>query len=120
MVKPSQVKIGPFLYKILWSEKSWQKYAPTEYKDKSHRGLTDPDAHHILIQGWGTSEDGQKETLLHELIHACLSVVGFAEIIKEVSKASVDVEEIAVRCLSPFLQEMLKENPKVVEYLLDD
>lgn len=73
-------------------------------------GLTDVDAQVIEIETL-VGLDIQKDTLLHEALHAMLATAGMRDAIDS------EVEERVVKRLSPILRLFLKENPHVYTYL---
>jgi hypothetical protein len=55
-----------------------------------------------------------QETLLHECLHACWSLIGASEDVNDA------VEERLTLRLAPVLLEMLRRNPALVAYLTDE
>lgn len=54
-------------------------------------------------------EDQQRDTLVHELLHACLRMIGF--------DLPDRVEERTVAALAPILLDALRANPEVTKWL---
>ena len=59
--------------------------------------------------------DAQRETLLHELLHCCL--IDCAYTVPN-EKNIVDIEENIILHASPRLFQVLRDNPKVANFLL--
>lgn len=96
------VKIGPFLYKVLMST----------FKSGVH-GETNTDTKQIQFSEQ-TNIEVLQDTFLHECLHAlCEDII---DSIDSIDKAH-DKEEQLVRLLSPRLLLFIKENPKWIEWL---
>ncbi len=54
------------------------------------------------------------ETLLHEIVHACLSGAGVSAALAEIDDA---LEERIVLAVSPLLLDVLRSNPELVTFL---
>lgn len=54
-------------------------------------------------------EDQQKDTLLHEMLHASLRILGF--------DISDKLEERVIAAMTPVLLDMLRANPQVTKWL---
>lgn len=102
------VQVGPFRFKIKWSKKALNKHRLKT--DLDAVGLTLIDDQMILIDPH-VGADMQRETLFHEVLHACWFVCGF----RETKKLT---EEQTIVALSPVLLDTLRRNPKLVEALL--
>jgi hypothetical protein len=59
--------------------------------------------------------DQERETVLHELMHAIVHATGHRKALEEVDK---NFEELLVYSMSVRLIELLRDNPKLVEYLV--
>ena len=123
--RPDQVKVGHRTYRIQYLEDhEWQEAG----EDEGQRGVT----HHpsglirirISYDGQRSADDMLRELLLHEFLHICNSN-GMAwnawENLKEADALDYSVvEEILVGAAAPQLLMVLKDNPEVLAYLLDD
>jgi hypothetical protein len=70
------------------------------------RMLLSPDHHPLTF----------KEVFIHELMHACVATTGHTYSIRHVKKS--DAEEVMIQGLAPSLLAVLRNNPKVREFLL--
>jgi len=75
-------------------------------------GACDREANRIGVLAT-LSPDRARETYLHEVLHACAGMAGLT------ATYGFDKEEDIVKRLSPILLSALRENPRLVEYLLD-
>jgi len=64
----------------------------------------DPDVRHV------------RDTLLHETLHALIAQTGLSE---GSGPLSGDAEEQVVRALTPLLLHVLRENPKLIQFLVE-
>lgn len=120
-MRPSSVHVGPQVLTIGYiTEKKWRKRG----YDPSKMGHMWWPGGEILIRcqtdGTDLAEDNLRETLFHEILHACnevngLNSVGGAEAIPEEFEA---LEEMIVAMTSPVLLMVLRDNPDVLAYLL--
>lgn len=119
MTRPTQVVVGPFKYSITWVEhKNWHEVEP-EHDDAN--GVTWSDHAKILVRLG--NEDGAyniqvlQSNLLHEILHACafMSNMNDQSVPKDPDIAWV--EEQVVGVVSRPLLGVLRDNPKVLEYL---
>lgn len=99
------MKIGPYRYTI--KEKNINEYLTEDSEKKL--GYTDRDSQRILIQP-GQGRDRFVETFLHEILHVCWEAAGL------LGEAE---EEDAIRQLSPVLVEVLRNNPSMVQFIVD-
>lgn len=111
--RPRSVKVGFLEYVIIWMD------------DKVWRGDDDRDnsaiGEHVVVQGNifmrlvpDVHEDYYRETLVHEILHACWAMADLNE--KPVA-ADEDQEETIIARVSNVLISVLKDNPDVVAYL---
>ena len=105
---PKQVQVGPFTYSVTVDQaaidRAGQEGRETLYGQTRHtisRILVDPEL----------SADQKRETLQHEVLHACINTSGLA--------ISTTDQENLVGALSPILLDTLRRNPELVEYLLE-
>lgn len=99
MKPPRHIQVGPFRYRV-------------RVDQIDDCGTTDPDRLTITLRESNPS-DVQRETLLHEVLHAVLANCGLA---KELGD---DQEEHVVRALSPILLDTFDRNPRLVDFLLE-
>jgi hypothetical protein len=97
--RPRRIVTGPFTWAVSWVKPDRQEVA----------GETD--ALNLAIRVMpGNALDFERETLMHELLHACCSVAGL--------DLGDDGEERVVAGLSPFLLDALRRSPGLADYLL--
>jgi hypothetical protein len=95
---PKTLRIGPYTYTV-------DSAVPDGLL-----GQTDPDALKIHLNP-AQPRDNERETLLHEIMHAVFALTGMSR------KLSSAKEESIIRTLSPLLLEVLLRNPKLRDYL---
>ncbi len=95
---PRQVRVGPYRYRI------------TDRKSGPNLGECETDKLEIHVQV-GLPLDNERETLFHELLHACCAHSGLTQRLGE------DTEEDVIRSLSPVLLDVLLRNRALVAYL---
>ncbi len=98
---PNKVKIGPHTYNV---------YHELELRNKDDVPLAgEHDRNYMTLKIYARQADnGKQETLLHEIMHAVMDNIDY--------KPGVAEENLVAR-LSVALLALIKENPKVVEYL---
>jgi hypothetical protein len=105
---PHTLQIGPFVYTVY---ADLEKIKDAEKESGSLFGVTTVGDLEILLHP--TSHDlVQRETLLHEVLHAVFHNVGLSE------KLGDKAEEQMIRSLSPALFDLLLRNPQLVAYLV--
>lgn len=97
---PKKLTIGPFRYAVM---------VPSFLPDAD--GATNYSQRVIAVNG-SLSEQSQRETLLHEVLHAVIDQTGFRNLEKE-------EEEKLVASLSPPLLSVLRSNPTFVSFLTE-
>jgi hypothetical protein len=102
MTFPSKVLVAPFAYMLKF------------VSGLPDAGNCDADHERILIQE-GMASGATRDTVLHELIHACFGQ-GWMIRLKNIDK---DLEEELVEALAPRLLALLRDNPKLVAYLTE-
>ena len=107
MTRPKTVKISPYLWVIKWSRQSVLSFHP----NGDACGACDMQSMVIAVDP-GKAEDYARATLLHEILHACIRS----------SDPTLDDEheETVVAAITGPLLSMLRDNPEVVDYLMDD
>lgn len=101
---PSKVRVGAHVYSL-------------RFDDELHRhnltGLCSTEPLWISIAPNTMAPTSEKETVLHELMHAAWNQTSLAK------KVSSDDQEEAVWALAPLLLSVLRDNPKLVSYLVE-
>lgn len=105
MKPPKRIVVAPFEYKVARE--------PSMSSIGEAAGGCDPDRTRIVIDA-NLSGPAEKDTLLHELLHALLSQTDLVRGLKAYDK---DLEEDVVYALTPRLLSALLDNPDLVEYL---
>lgn len=99
---PKKIKVGPFFFKI--------KYANLNDMNRGDSsGYTVFENRHIYIEK-SYDEDLQSEILLHEILHVIWWIAGIKE---------RDDEESIIRMESPLMLGVLRDNPDLVNFLLN-
>jgi len=101
---------------VLASKAAWKKYAPEEGDHVQGMMLYNDSV--ILLRPW-LSPSVMRETLFHEVIHACFGMVGFNSL-PVTTENNYDMEELVICLLSPQLTQVLKDNPKLLPYVLEN
>lgn len=99
--KPNSAKIGPFVVPIVYD-------ASQLISDEDASGEWQGQAMRIVIQE-DLSEDATRQIVLHEILHGCVAVA------EEPDEPS---EEAYVRIFSGGLLGVLRDNPKLTQWLL--
>lgn len=84
------------------------EYVDSTIADKLGQTITTEQ--HVAIRN-EQGPDQERDTMLHELLHACIQVGG-------IRIGNSRREEMLVRTLSPVLLDCLRRSPELVEYLL--
>lgn len=106
---PATLKIGPFNYDIVLDAAQHNAFRVKDGQDLDSIGNTDTAGQKIYIQS-DLPYEVLSETLLHEIMHA----IYYNSAIEHMKEPS---EEVIVSLISIGLFSVLKENPKLVEYL---
>lgn len=107
MKPPKTVQVGPHPYRI--------KFDDTRCNDIECRGQTDADQLQIILNS-KLPTSMVRETVLHELLHACLDVQGVN--VGDKPLLDDDEHERLVRGLSPILLDVLRRNRDLAAFLL--
>lgn len=107
MSRPRLVKISPYTWSIKWSRHEVLKHHPSG----DACGACDMESMSIAVDP-GKHEDYARATLLHEILHACIR--------SSDPRLDEDNEEIVVAAMTGPLLSMLRDNPEVVDYLMED
>lgn len=117
MDRPTKAKIGNYIYAIEWHEGRLD-----DENGHSSFGTHDPVQLNISIRA-DAAEYVQRQTLLHELLHACWYVsAGHAvaeAFANEALRKDTDVEEIFVQLVEGPLLGVLMNNPRLLAWLTD-
>lgn len=106
---PATIRIGPFTYEL---EMGGERFLKTQIEiGDSLYGRTEEKSLRISISDTVAVEI-QKETLLHEIIHAILMQSGV--------EIDNKLEESIVRSISPMLFDTLLRNPQLTSYLFGE
>lgn len=107
-----KVRVGPHTYRIKFDTAELNRLAVDHGSAQGFDGYTDNDSTTIYVkEELGPSQ--RRDTILHELIHACNSFTGLD------SELSEKVEERVARRLAPVLLDILRSNPTLLRYLTD-
>ena len=107
MSRPRLVKISPYTWSVKWSRHEVLKHHPSG----DACGACDMGSMSIAVDP-GKHEDYARATLLHEILHACIR--------SSDPRLDEDNEETVVAAMTGPLLSMLRDNPEVVDYLMDD
>ena len=102
---PSSVLVGPFRYAIRYGKRA-EKMLGVE----GAVGLTLSDQLEILVSREQV-DDRMRATLIHEVIHACADLADLGD---------TSTEEQWASRLGPILLQVLRDNPHLVEWLLEN
>lgn len=102
---PESIDVGPFTYTVVTDELDVLRTCVSEHKELL--GFHDEKALRIVVDP-SQAPGQQRDTLLHELLHAVAAMTG-ADL--------GDNEEKVVRRLSPALLDLLRRNPNLVRFL---
>lgn len=116
--RPDVVQINQDIWRIEWlDDTEWG----TEHLDDSSGGLTYGRETTIYIRtAPNCMEQHYQSTLLHELMHACLSTSYAADQAAVKDMDARDAEEFLVGLLAPPMLFMFKYNDHVRKYLMSD
>lgn len=114
MERPTEVKVGPWVYRIrYYTDKKWVKAG----KETHWGGESLHEEQQINLRKTPHRGEGSlKETLLHEILH-CVFVVTALNHYTRPRRG--DLDEYIISGMSPTLLAVLQDNPKVLAYLVD-
>lgn len=107
-MRPGHVDLGPFRLKVAWSGARLKDLGRGAEKDLV--GMFRTERTEILMDP-DQSEESAKETLVHELLHACWSLAALRV---------GDDEERIVDALAPLVLEIVRRNPGTAAWLLEE
>lgn len=114
MNPPKTVKIGPTKWKIRTSKKAIRKLRlKLDIEDHliGHTELKDL----TIFIAYDIAPQVQRDTLIHELLHACFAIQGFPPM-KDMDEKE-DQEEWVVKNLTSVLHAVIRDNPELIAYL---
>lgn len=112
MKRPNSIKVGATKWDIVWSEKK------TRQHPESHDrvlGLTVHKEQTIYIDT-SAKECGQRDTLLHEVLHVIMGVYSFAPSSKG---TMADREEKLIGSLAPTLLDTMQRNKAAFAWMME-
>jgi hypothetical protein len=112
MKPPRTVKVGVHTYKVVADKAAIDALSASSGEGKL--GECDSSALTITIDPT-MADTMEKETVVHELLHACCDLAGLQE---DPGMDSAG-EERVVRRLSPLILDVLRANPSLVRYLTE-
>lgn len=101
---PSKIKIGPRTYDIKYVEDLRSE------DDKQIHGQCHPDELTISLHT-GQKKNTEQDSVMHEVLHGIFNLIHLH---------MPDLEENIVCRMSPVLLGVIKENPKLVRYLVSE
>lgn len=101
---PQKVKIGPTHYSI--------NYMSKDQDEAGVYGRCNTKTHEIHINRSICDEEA-KASVLHEVLHGVFSVANVSHVLNMNEQG----EENLIRMLEPFMLQLIRENPKLMEYL---
>lgn len=122
MNPPRRVKVGPVDFTITTNAKAWKAATsrPDSSVDKDDYGVTYPWLGQISVTP-DQVPAVQRLTVEHEVIHALLATACGSQDFRTFFKGSpsaLAAEEKLVRLLEAPLLSLLRDNPRLVEYLM--
>lgn len=98
---PKKIKIGPYVYKVeLFPDATTTDYGACVYN------------HQTIFLNANQHAERAGDTLLHEVLHAIWDVAGF--------DVATDLnEETIVRSYATWLSAVLRDNPRLAEFITD-
>lgn len=110
MRPPQHLQVGPYRYRVTTDEDAIAHKSVEQ--QTTLLGHTDPNALVILLNLGKSAPGNERDTLLHECLHALFAQTGQATDMQ-------DDEEQFVRRLTPALLDLLRRNPRLVAYLTE-
>lgn len=107
--RPTSIAVGPFVWPIRYEAETIKTSARMDGADKF--GFTRPERTDIIVDP-DRSEQGLRETILHEAIHAAVWTYGI--------DCDHNDEESVVAPLASAILDIIRRNPKVLEFLLSE
>lgn len=121
LTRPSRVKIGPHTMRIMYSEESWKKYTAKEKVHPTTVGMTLMRPGILLVRSKKLpSETFLKDTVIHEIFHAIFRGLGWPHSFNLGTYDEERLEEVLVSLASPMWFAVLRDNPVLSKWLLND
>lgn len=109
MKPPKRITVGPHTYRVVVDRGAIDRISAQADR---HVGQCDHETLTITVDP-DLAPSQMAETVLHETLHAAMSLIGACDVL------SFDQEESVVRRLSPVLLEALRANERLVSWLVD-
>jgi len=106
--RPVGVRVGPHQYRLVFDQAAMNA-ASAEHGERLV-GRCDTEGLVIVVDP-KLAPSQSAETLVHEVLHACMDLIGATEDINS------DIEERLVRRLAPVVAQVLAANPKLVGWV---
>lgn len=107
---PATIRVGPHRYRLVLDRQAIN--AASAAQGETLLGQTCTKTTTILVDP--TQARSQVvDTVIHELLHACMDLVGAVDVV------NAETEESLVRRLAPVLVDVLRRNPKLVGWVAD-
>jgi hypothetical protein len=108
---PKSVRVGPATYSISRTEGDF--LAACHQAQTNLLGWTNHTANRIVLRP-DQGASSFRDTLLHECLHAVTDTIGLHD------EIGADEDEKLVRRLTPAVLDFIRDNPKLIEYLVED
>ena len=106
--RPDRVHVGPHQYDLVYDKEAINRYS-VERGDPCVGQCDSSDL--LIIIDPEQAESQIRDTLLHEVLHACCDLIGLS------CDVDHDIEEKIILRLAPILLLVLRDNPELVTYL---
>lgn len=110
MPLPKGLLVGARRYTVICSQAGIDSES-VERGEELH-GVTNTSTMRVTLNP-KNSADRQRDTLLHEALHTVLDLVGLNQ------DLGAEMEERVVNRLAPALLDLLRRNPRLVDYLME-
>jgi hypothetical protein len=108
MARPKAMKLGLTRWRVEWGREALDRLLGPGSNDD---GVCRPGLAAIAVETLPGNPIGERELLLHEVLHACVAASSL--------DVPLDQEEPLVAAIAPRLLEALRQNPALIRYLLD-
>lgn len=115
--RPESIKLGSHTWTIEFDEHELVRTSRLDGTDK--HGICLHSEHRIIIED-RRPLTAMQETLVHEILHACVWTGRILFVIADCKEEDDSVEERVVASLSGILLDALKENPEVFAWIYTD
>lgn len=119
MIKvPEKIKVGPVTYTVVVDEDEWMRL---EHRSRERNGFGMTEHHTATIYlNPKDSETTQRQTLLHEALHAMMFVLMGSPNFRNLGDSQFNREERIARMFEGPLLQLLRDNEDMVAYLVLD